>query len=283
MTDVVEKVPKPDAPKPEAKHETGFGPRGNAQRQKNQRRQRDQEKDKWVPLTKLGRLVQDRKITTMNEIFLHSLKIREFQIVDFFYPDKQNSAPGQRLNLSSLDTSGGYLHETVMKICPVQKQTVAGQRTRFKAFALIGNCMGQVGIGVKCAKEVAGAIRGAIIAAKLNIAPIRRGYWGNRIGDAHTIPMKLSGSCGSVRVRLIPAPRGSGIIGSPITKKVLFFAGVHDCFSGASGATKTSGNFMMATFYALKKSHSFLTPDLWESEKLELSPFDMNSEFLATK
>lgn len=47
-----------------------------------------------------------------------------------------------------------------MKVMPVQKQTSAGQRTRFKAFVAIGDYQGHVGLGVKCAKEVATAIRG---------------------------------------------------------------------------------------------------------------------------
>ena len=42
---------------------------------------------------------------------------------------------------------------------PVQKQTRAGQRTRFKAFVAIGDHNGHVGLGVKCSKEVATAIR----------------------------------------------------------------------------------------------------------------------------
>lgn len=38
--------------------------------------------------------------------------------------------------------------------------------------------------------------------------PVRRGYWGNKIGKVHTVPTKVTGQCGSVTVRLIPAPRG---------------------------------------------------------------------------
>lgn len=74
---------------------------------------------------------------------------------------------------------------------PVQKQTRAGQRTRFKAFVAIGDHNGHVGLGVKCSKEVATAIRGAIVAAKLAIIPVRRGYWGNKIGKPHTVPCKV--------------------------------------------------------------------------------------------
>lgn len=74
---------------------------------------------------------------------------------------------------------------------PVQKQTRAGQRTRFKAFVAIGDFHGHIGLGVKCSKEVATAIRGAIILAKLSVVPVRRGYWGNKIGKPHTVPCKV--------------------------------------------------------------------------------------------
>jgi hypothetical protein len=37
-------------------------------------------------VTKLGRLVKAGKIKSMEEIYLHSLPIKEYQIVDFFLP-----------------------------------------------------------------------------------------------------------------------------------------------------------------------------------------------------
>lgn len=126
---------------------------------------------------------------------------------------------------------------------PVQKQTSAGQRTRFKAFVAIGDNNGHLGLGVKCSKEVATAIRGAIILAKLSIVPVRRGYWGNRFGAPHTVPCKVTGKCGSSQVRLIPAPRGTGIVSAPVPKKLLVMAGIEDCYTSASGKTATLGNF----------------------------------------
>lgn len=86
---------------------------------------------------------------------------------------------------------GVALKDEVLKIMPVQKQTRAGQRTRFKAFVAIGDSNGHIGLGVKCSKEVATAIRGAIILAKLSVVPVRRGYWGNKIGKPHTVPCKV--------------------------------------------------------------------------------------------
>merc|ERR1712107_495780 len=72
---------------------------------------------------------------------------------------------------------GPALKDEVLKIMPVQNQTRAGQRTRFKASVAIGDYNGHVGLGVKCSKEVVTAIRGAIIMAKLSIVPVRRGFW----------------------------------------------------------------------------------------------------------
>ena len=55
----------------------------------------------------------------------------------------------------------------------------------------MGDYERHVGLGVKCSKEVATAIRGAIILAKLSIIPVRLGYWGNKIGEPHTVPCKV--------------------------------------------------------------------------------------------
>jgi small subunit ribosomal protein S2e len=187
-----------------------------------------------VPVTKLGRLVKDGKIKSMEEIYLFSLPVKEYQIVDFFLPK---------------------LKDEVMKIMPVQKQTRAGQRTRFKAFVAIGDFDGHVGLGVKCAKEVATAIRGAIIMAKLSVIPVRRGYWGAMLGEPHTVPSKVSGKVGSVMCRLIPAPRGTGIVAAPASKRLLQLAGVQDVYTQSKGSTATMGNFLKATFAAVRIMH----------------------------
>ncbi|KAH0509797.1 40S ribosomal protein S2 [Microtus ochrogaster] len=175
---------------------------------------------------------------------------------------------------------GASLKDEVLKIMPVQKQTRAGQRTRFKAFVAIGDYNGHVGLGVKCSKEVATAIRGAIILAKLSIVPVRRGYWGNKIGKPHTVPCKVTGRCGSVLVRLIPAPRGTGIVSAPVPKKLLMMAGIDDCYTSARGCTATLGNFAKATFDAISKTYSYLTPDLWKETVFTKSPYQEFTDHL---
>jgi len=213
----------------------------------------------WVPVTKLGRLVKERHILRLEDIYLFSLPIKEYQIIDQFL----------------------QLKDEVMKIKPVQKQTSAGQRTRFKAFVVVGDMNGHVGLGVKCSKEVATAIRGAINLAKLSVIPVRRGYWGGKIGQPHTVPCKVTGKCGSVRVRLVPAPRGTGIVAAKTPKKVLQYAGIEDVYTSAKGSTKTMGNFVKATFDALSRTYFYLTPDLWKQAPFTPTPYHQFSQFLA--
>uniref|UniRef100_A0A2K5IJ88 Small ribosomal subunit protein uS5 n=1 Tax=Colobus angolensis palliatus TaxID=336983 RepID=A0A2K5IJ88_COLAP len=207
------------------------------------------EDKEWMPLTKLGRL-----------IYLFSLPIKESETIDFFL--------------------GASLKDEVLKIMPVQKQTRAGQRSRFRAFVAIGDYNDHVGLGVKCSKEVATAIRGAIILAKLSIVPVRRGYRGNKIGKPDTVPCKVTGHCGCVLVRLIPAPRGTGIVSALVPKKLLMMVGIDDRYTAARGCTATLGNFAKATFDAISKTYNYLTPDLWKETVFTKSSYQEFTDHL---
>lgn len=70
--------------------ERGRGDRGRGDRGRGRRGPRrggnKSEEKEWQPVTKLGRLVKAGKIQSMEQIYLHSLPIKEYQIVDWFLP-----------------------------------------------------------------------------------------------------------------------------------------------------------------------------------------------------
>jgi len=198
----------------------------------------------WVPKTHLGRMVLEGKVTSLNEIFQQGWRIREVGIVDFLLPD---------------------LKDEVIDINLVQKQTDAGERSRFRALVVVGNDDGFVGLGVGKASRTRTAIEKAIVDAKLSISPVNRGCgsWECACGDPHSLPFKVEGRCGSVEIHLMPGPKGLGMVVGETAKAVLKLAGIRDCWSKTFGATATTTSFAYATFEALKQTAKVMTPTDW--------------------
>lgn len=189
----------------------------------------------WVPKTRLGKLVVDGKIKTMDDALASGLPIKEPEIVDILLPG---------------------LDEDILEISMVQRVTDSGRRTKFRVTAVVGNRNGYVGIGVGKASQVAPAIQKAVENAKINIFRVERGCgsWECGCNSSHSVPFKVSGECGSVKVTLVPGPKGLGIVAADVAKRVIEFAGVKDVWSITSGETRTTLNFALATFDALKKT-----------------------------
>jgi len=200
--------------------------------------------EEWKPRTKVGRLVKDGKITSIEQIFEDNLHIREVEIVDALLP--------------------GLQHE-VLNINLVQRQTDAGEVSSFQALVAVGNYNGYVGLGLGKAKQVRQAIEKAITDAKLNIAPVRRGCgsWECLCGEPHSVPFKVYGKSGSVEIWLIPAPKGVGLVAGEVAKAVLRLAGVKDVWTRTRGSTRTTINFAKATFNALRNTYKLKTPSEW--------------------
>uniref|UniRef100_A0A6N2MZL0 Small ribosomal subunit protein uS5 C-terminal domain-containing protein n=2 Tax=Salix viminalis TaxID=40686 RepID=A0A6N2MZL0_SALVM len=117
---------------------------------------------------------------------------------------------------------------------------------------------------------------------KLSVIPVRRGYWGNKIGKPHTVPCKVTGKCGSVTVRTVPAPRGAGIVAARVPKKVLQFAGIEDVFTLLlpEGLLRLLAT-LSRPLLTLLKTYGFLTPDFWTETRFIKSPFQEFTDLLA--
>jgi len=190
----------------------------------------------WIPRTKLGELVQQGLIT-LDKIFQNNLIVKEKEIIDILLPQ---------------------LAEDVATIKMVQQMTASGQRSKFKAVVLVGS-EGFIGVSAGKSREVGPAIRKAIDKAKLSVIPVLRGCGSKECGcgGSHSIPFKIEGKCGSVRIKLIPAPAGVGLACADKVKQVLRLCGIEDVWSKTFGDTRTSENLVKATFDALKNAHKY--------------------------
>ncbi len=191
------------------------------------------EKEVWVPLTGLGKQVQAGEIISIDQVLASGKPIKEPEIVDTFLPD---------------------LVDEVLDINMVQRMTDSGRRVKFRAVVVVGNKDGYIGFGQGKDVQVGDAIRKAILNAKKNLIKVKRGCgsWECGCSNPHSIPMLVTGSAGSVRVTLKPAPQGIGLVTGDVGKKVLELAGIRDVWAQTRGQTRTTINYAKATFNALK-------------------------------
>jgi small subunit ribosomal protein S5 len=189
-------------------------------------------------------MIQEGKITSIEEVFMAGIQIREPQIVDSLIPD---------------------LQEEVININLVQKQTDAGEKSRFKAIVAVGNRDGYIGLGSGKASQVRNAIEKAAVDARLKVVPVRRGCgsWECGCGKLHSIPFQIEGKTGGVRVVFIPGPRGLGLVASEVSKVILGLAGIKDCWTRSYGSTRTIPSFAYAVFDALKQTYRLIIQTDW--------------------
>ncbi len=110
----------------------------------------------WKPRTTLGMMVASGKIKTMEEIFENGLRIQEAEIVKHLLPDVKTQ---------------------VVSVDIVQKQTDAGELTRFNALVALGNESGWFGLGKGKAHQMRNAIDKATNATYLNVIPVKTWMW----------------------------------------------------------------------------------------------------------
>ncbi len=203
----------------------------------------------WNPKTELGRKVKGRTITDIDEIFDQGYKILEQEIVETLLPNLEEDL---LLIGQSKGKFGGGKRRVFRQ---TQKKTQEGNKLKFSTCAVVGNKDGYVGIGLGKSKETVPAREKSRRNARLNIIRIRRGCgsWESGSTEPNSIPFAVEGRCGSVRIKLRPAPKGKGLCIEKECAKILQLAGIKDIWSKTKGQTKTKLNLIFALMDALKK------------------------------
>jgi len=213
--------------------------------QRRQRRDRKEKQkvniDDWVPKTELGRMVKAKQITELSQVFEKNLIIREPQIVDFLFPDLESELVG--------------VGKAKRPFKRTQRMTDSGRRQKFFVMAVVGNKRGSVGLGIGKAWEYGPAIIKAENAAKLNMiqVPLACGSWECGCSVGHSVPFGVTGHSGSIRFKLIPAPKGTGLAANDTAGMILKLAGVKDAWSKAKGRTRSRMNMAKAVFDSLQQ------------------------------
>jgi small subunit ribosomal protein S5 len=240
------KEAKEETPVPDVKDEA------ERKRKPRQRKSMDEEaREKvasWVPKTKIGRLVKDKKMKDIDEV-IENYKILEPEIVDSLIIVKS-----ELLNIGQSKGKFGGGKRRIWR--QTQKKTAEGNIPTFATMAVVGDGNGHVGLGYGRSKETLPAKEKALRKSKINIIKVERGCgsFDCSCKEPHSIPFKVEGKSGSSRVVLIPAPQGTGLVIGDECKKILKLAGIKDIYSQTFGKTRTTFNLAKACVDALEKT-----------------------------
>ena len=194
----------------------------------------------WIPKTKLGKMVKNGEITSIDQIFDMGQKIFESEIVDMLVPD---------------------LKTEVIKVSVTQRMTDCGRKSKTKAIVIVGSPRGYFGYGTGKAAETATAVNLATRDAKQKLIRVSLACssWECGCGTPHTVAVRTEGESGTTRIELRPAPRGVGIVANDLVKQVLALAGIKDVWTKATGHTSNIENMVKAIYNALNNINKLKT------------------------
>ena len=142
------------------------------------------------------------------------------------------------------------LEERVLLIRRVSKKTFGGNFITFSALVVVGDRMGQVGIGLGRAAEVPPAIQKAISYAKKHMLTVPL--------FESTIPHQIQIKHKAAKILLKPAPLGTGLKVGSVARAILELSGVKDASAKIIGSRNQIVNTyaVMSALRQLKTRHS---------------------------
>ena len=138
-------------------------------------------------------------------------------------------------------------NEKLVAVNRVSKTVKGGRNMRFSALMVVGDEKGRVGCGMGKAVEIPEAIRKGVEDAKKTMITVPL--------NGTTIPHEVVGVFGTGRVKLLPAPEGTGVIAGGPVRAVLEACGIKNIVTKSIG-TNNKINMVRATLAGLKQLRS---------------------------
>ena len=137
--------------------------------------------------------------------------------------------------------------ERLVSVNRVSKTVKGGRNMRFSALMVVGDENGRVGCGMGKAVEIPEAIRKGLEDAKKAMINVPM--------NGTTIPHEVVGVFGTGKVKMLPAPEGTGVIAGGPVRAVLEAAGIKDIVTKSIGSNNKI-NMVRATLAGLKQLRS---------------------------
>ena len=138
-------------------------------------------------------------------------------------------------------------NEKLVAVNRVSKTVKGGRNMRFSALMVVGDEKGKVGCGMGKAVEIPEAIRKGLEDAKKSMITVPM--------DGTTIPHEVVGVFGTGKVKLLPAPEGTGVIAGGPVRAVLEACGIQNIVTKSIGSNNKI-NVVRATLDGLAQLRS---------------------------
>ena len=137
--------------------------------------------------------------------------------------------------------------ENLVAVNRVSKTVKGGRNMRFSALMVVGDEKGRVGCGMGKAVEIPEAIRKGCEDAKKQMINVPMA--------GTTIPHEVVGVFGTARVKMLPAPEGTGVIAGGPVRDVLDACGIKNIVTKSIGSNNKI-NVVRATLDGLAQLRS---------------------------
>ena len=137
--------------------------------------------------------------------------------------------------------------EKLVAVNRVSKTVKGGRNMRFSALMVVGDEKGRVGCGMGKAVEIPEAIRKGTEDAKKQMITVPL--------NGTTIPHEVVGVFGTAKVKMMPAPEGTGVIAGGPVRAVLEAVGIKNIVTKSIGSNNKI-NMVRATLAGLSQLRS---------------------------